>query len=76
MRTALKADGKGTDWLSALENALLFVFSYLRDMRNDAGHPTGVTLGRDVVLSHLVVFPSYVRVFYDLIEWLEAKKPV
>jgi hypothetical protein len=45
-------------------------------MRNDAGHPTGIVFDRERVNSHLVIFPYYLRVMYDLIDWLGANKPV
>jgi hypothetical protein len=76
LRAKVKATGKDADWMSAFDDCLLFIFSYLRDMRNDAGHPTGIVFSREKVNSHLVIFPYYLRVMYDLIEWLSANKPV
>lgn len=77
LKPALRADKTlSSDWLTELEHALTFVFSYFRDIRNDAGHPTGVEFTKEVVQSHLVVFPSYLRVLYDLMEWIDNCKPI
>jgi len=67
---------KGSDWITELEDALHFLFSYFRKIRNEAGHPSGVTLSREAVQSHLVIFPAYLRRVYDLIEWLGDNKPL
>ena len=75
LKTQLKSS-KGTDWLSSFEDALHLVFSYFRDVRNDAGHPTGAAFAKERVHSHLVIFPSYIRQFYDAIEWMEINKPL
>lgn len=76
LKARLKTSGKDGDWLSEMENALTFVFSYFRDVRNDAGHPTGTAFSREMVQSHLVVLPAYLRTMYDLIEWIKAHKPL
>jgi len=76
LKAALKSKNMNSDWLTELENALTFVFSYFRSIRNDAGHPTGVEFSKETVQSNLVVFPSYLRVIYGLIEWIDANKPV
>ena len=76
LKAKLKASLKDNDWMTEFENALTFLFSYFRDIRNDAGHPTGVMLSREMVHSHLVVFPHYLRLFYDLIDWLGKNKPL
>jgi hypothetical protein len=67
---------KGRDWITELEDALQFLFSYFRKIRNEAGHPSGVTLSREAVQSHLVIFPAYLRRIYDLIEWIDDNKPL
>lgn len=71
-----RLSSKGGDWITLLEDALQFLFSYFRKIRNEAGHPTGITLSREAVQSHLVIFPTYVRCIYDLIEWIEDNKPL
>ncbi len=68
-------DEKSSDWLSGFEDALHFIFSYFRDLRNDAGHPTGAVFTRERVHSHLVIFPYYLRLVYDLIEWIQTQQP-
>ncbi len=75
IKPKIKSD-KGSDWVTEMENALTFLFSYFRSVRNDAGHPTGTKISREVATSHLVVFPYYLRLIYDTIEWLDAKKPI
>jgi hypothetical protein len=75
IKTRLKAD-KDSDWLTGMDHALEHLFSYFRDLRNDAGHPTGTTLSRELVTSHLVIFPYYLRLIYDLIEWLAGHAPL
>jgi hypothetical protein len=76
LRPRLKATGSSSDSLTALDSALGFIFGYFRDIRNSAGHPTGTTLSREVVTSHLVVFPHYLRALFDLMEWIDANKPL
>lgn len=77
LKPALKADKSwSSDGLTEFEHALTFVFTYFRDTRNDAGHPTGVEFTKELVQSHLVVFPSYLRVLYDAMEWIDNHKPI
>ena len=54
-----------------LDVALTGVFSMIRNMRNDAGHPTGLRLAREVVYANLTVFPTYLKKVYSLIDWLQ-----
>jgi hypothetical protein len=61
------------DLLADLETRLLGVFSMIREVRNDAGHPTGRVPQRDVCYANLMVFPSYLRKVYDLIGWLDSQ---
>jgi hypothetical protein len=75
LTTRLKTD-KGTDWLTGMNNAMDHVFSYFRDMRNAAGHPSGYTYTKELVASHLMIFPYYLRLIYDLIEWCDTNKPL
>jgi hypothetical protein len=65
-----------SDRITEFEFAMTTVFTYFRNVRNDAGHPTGKTFSRETVLSHLVVFPAYLRVIYDVIAWLGANTPL
>ncbi len=75
LRARLKAD-KGNDWASEMENALTFLFNHFRVMRNDAGHPTGTKISREEATANLVLFPRYLQLMYDLMEWLDANKPI
>jgi hypothetical protein len=76
LRPRLKSSKSDNDWMTALDDCLHFVFAYFRDVRNDAGHPTGIVFTREKVHSHLVIFPYYLRLMYDLIEWLDTNKPL
>lgn len=58
------------DIVEDLETALNGVFSLVRNYRNDAGHPTGHCIDREVLYAAIVVVPSYLRKVYDLIGWL------
>jgi hypothetical protein len=74
LKARLKAEK--VDWKDELESALNSIFDYFRGVRNEAGHPSGVQFKRDLVNHHLMVFPSYLRAIYNLIEWMNAKKPL
>ncbi len=75
IKPRLKA-AKGTDWLTTMDNALELVFSYYRNERNSAGHPSGYALSKEHAASHLMIFPHYLRSIYDLIEWCDANMPI
>ncbi|MBI1345876.1 hypothetical protein GC163_06265 [bacterium] len=66
----------GPDWLTGMNNAMIHVFSYFRDMRNSAGHPSGYAFTKELAASHLMIFPYYLRLIYDLIEWCDSNKPI
>ncbi|MGL4550976.1 MAG: hypothetical protein ACRC33_07300 [Gemmataceae bacterium] len=55
-----------------LDTALTTVFNLLRTHRNEAGHPTGKALVREVAYANINTFPFYVRKVYELIGWLKA----
>lgn len=75
LRPKLKSD-KSTDWLTGMDHALDHIFSYFREMRNSAGHPSGFAFTKELASSHLTLFPYYLRLMYDLIEWCDANKPL
>lgn len=75
LRARLSRD-KGTDWLTELENALSLLFNYFRTVRNDAGHPTGAKISREEAMAHLVLFPRYLELLYDQMEWLDSNNPI
>jgi len=53
-----------------LDVHLTGIFSMIRRMRNDAGHPTGTTITRAEAYANLTVFPVYIEHAYGLIGWL------
>jgi hypothetical protein len=60
------------DLADGLDVELNAIFDFIRNQRNDAGHPTGKTIERERAYANLVVFPVYLRKVYALIEWLKA----
>ena len=58
------------DLADGLDITLNAVFEMIRSQRNDAGHPTGKVVDREQVYAGLVVFPTYLKKVYDLIDWL------
>ena len=57
-----------------LDIALIALSAVFREMRNDAGHPTGRAVVREQAYANLVVFPVYVKKVYDLIGWLKCNQ--
>jgi hypothetical protein len=57
------------DGLDVELNAL---FDFIRNQRNDAGHPTGKMIERERAYANVLVFPTYVKKVYSLIDWLAA----
>jgi hypothetical protein len=49
-----------------LEQQLHGVFDLIRQIRNDAGHPTGDPITRDAILASHIVFPGYCKYTYAL----------
>jgi hypothetical protein len=60
------------DLADGLDITLNAVFEMIRTQRNDAGHPTGKEVSREQVYASLVVFPTYLKKVYDLIDWLKT----
>jgi hypothetical protein len=50
------------------------VFDLIRVTRNDAGHPTGKAIEREVILGNYILFPSYCKRVYGLIDYF-TKNP-
>jgi hypothetical protein len=48
------------------------VFDLIRTTRNAAGHPTGKTIERETMHANLLLFPSYCRRVYGLIDHFHA----
>lgn len=65
-----------SDWLTGVESSLYFVFGYFRDNRNQAGHPTDKAYSRETCFAHLIIFPTYLRLLYELMGWMSGSKPL
>jgi hypothetical protein len=52
----------------ALDIQLSGIFTLIRFSRNEAGHPTGSLVDRDVAHGNLLLFPQYCKRVYGLIE--------
>lgn len=55
-----------------LDTTLSGIFATIRGYRNEAGHPTGKMVDREQAHAHLVIFPTYLRRVYGIIEWLRT----
>ena len=53
---------------SPLEQQLHGIFDLIRQIRNDAGHPTGGTVTSDLIRSSHIGFPGYCRYVYALMD--------
>lgn len=56
----------------ALDIQLSGIFTLIRYSRNDAGHPTGRTVDRDMAHGNLLLFPQYCKRVYELIEYFKT----
>lgn len=61
----LLPDGLGDD-LSMLK----FIQEVIRTERNDAGHPSGRKFTRDEAMTYLLTFPSYLKIYQQIMNWL------
>jgi hypothetical protein len=52
-----------------LESQFDGIFNLIRVTRNDAGHPTGRKIDRDVAFVNLRLFPIYCKRIYGLIDY-------
>ncbi|MDD5259481.1 MAG: hypothetical protein PHD29_05895 [bacterium] len=52
-----------------LETILNGIFTLIRNYRNDVGHPTGRIVSREVAYANLILFSTYCKKVYDLIEY-------
>lgn len=73
LRKHLESDFN-SDRLTALDDALEFIFNRFRDARNEAGHPTGIIPLRQRVQANLILFPPFLEVLYELKNWLDTHK--
>jgi hypothetical protein len=53
-----------------IDTALGGIFPMIREQRNNAGHPTGLPVGREIAYANLAVFPTMLRQMYSIINWL------
>lgn len=44
------------------------IFDIIRTTRNDAGHPTGKVIEKEVIQAHLLLFPTFCKRIYGLIK--------
>jgi hypothetical protein len=58
--------------MDALDIQLSGIFTLIRYSRNDAGHPTGQVVDRDMAHGNLLLFPQYCKRVYDLIEYFKT----
>ena len=58
--------------MDALDIQLSGIFTLIRYSRNDAGHPTGRAVDRDMAHGNLLLFPQYCKRVYDLIEYFKV----
>jgi len=58
--------------MDALDIQLSGIFTLIRYSRNDAGHPTGQIIDRDLAHGNFLLFPQYCKRVYDLIEYFRT----
>lgn len=76
LKPAMKAKGALKQLMNQFDDGFNLIAPYFRDLRNTAGHPSATTFTRDRVLSHLILFPSYLRSMYKVIDWMGTNKPL
>ena len=72
LRGELIALALPSDLGDALDIQLSGVFTLIRYSRNDAGHPTGQAIDRDVAHGNLLLFPQYCKRVYGLINYFQT----
>jgi len=50
------------------------IFDLIRTTRNEAGHPTGKKVERETIHANLLLFPSYCKRVYKLIEYFSCNR--
>ncbi|HAF27801.1 MAG TPA: hypothetical protein DCG75_02025 [Bacteroidales bacterium] len=56
------------------QNTLTGIFEMIRRNRNEAGHPTGKKVDKEILFAHLQVFIPYCKYVYRLIDFFENNK--
>jgi hypothetical protein len=59
-----------------LDVTLSGIFTLLRNLRNEAGHPTGTSVDREQAYANLLLFPTYLKKVYLLMSWLAENAPL
>jgi hypothetical protein len=57
-----------------IETEIDGIFTLIRRQRNDSGHPTGKTIGRDEMFAYLRLFVPYCSHIYEVVNWLHGNK--
>jgi len=52
------------------------IFNFIRNIRNEVGHPTGRRIPRQLVYANLQLFPEYAENVYNLIKYFEANSAI
>jgi hypothetical protein len=50
------------------------VFNFIRENRNEAGHPTGVSMNKKELFAYLQIFGDYAMKIYSLIDYLNNNR--
>lgn len=69
------ADNLSEPLRTPLEQQLHGTFDLIRQIRNEAGHPTGASITPDLIRSSLINFPGYCKYVYALMDYF-AKNDV
>lgn len=72
-RLRQKLDQLPSNLSDDLEVILDRVFDLIRATRNAAGHPIGKTVDRNTVRANFILFPTYCRRIFELIDWLQSE---
>lgn len=52
------------------ESTLKGIFDLIRYQRNDAGHPTGIPVKKQLIYANLQLFVMYSKFLYAIVAWL------
>ena len=62
------------DLRDGFETTVLGIFGIIRANRNDSGHPTGKEVDREQLYANIIIFRTYLKKVYNLIDWLQDNK--
>ncbi len=63
------------DLQEGLDVQLTGIFTFVRNYRNDAGHPTGRRITREEAFANLILFVPYLQRVYGLIQFFARAQP-